>query len=515
MKFQVVTLFQKKYFSGYFLRLTFYSHMWFCEKVTFRLYFFSKQGRCGFKKINTKALERRRKKKARRQARKKLSQCSKQKGKCLTLIIYQTINHYFPDLFERMREIEDYRKKSEYELAELITACIAMFLFKEGSRNAFNNDRKEENFEENYNKFFKMKLPHMDTVDNVMRRLEESELEKLKASMIKNLLVKKSLHKFRLFGRYFIVAVDGTGVHSYSERHCDQCLTKTSSKTGKTTYFHNVLEAKLICPNGFSISLATEWIENPEGDFDKQDCEQKAFKRLAVKLKKEYPRLQICIATDGLYPNLPFFDLCRKHNWRCIVTFKKGNLPSVWDKVHVLQEVTKDNTCNKTVICKGKKICSEYCWINAIDYHGHKLNWIECVESSESMNSGKTESAYFVHLTDMEINWNNAPTLSHTGRLRWKIENEGFNTQKNLGYNMKHKYSRSTYSATKNYYQCLQIAHLINQLVELSSNCKKLLESKVTVKDLWKYLIGFFTYKVICRKELSELSQLRIQIRLE
>jgi len=48
-----------------------------------------------------------------------------------------------------MRQIKDCRKKSDYELVELITACIAMHIFKEGSRNAFNNDSQEGNFKKN------------------------------------------------------------------------------------------------------------------------------------------------------------------------------------------------------------------------------------------------------------------------------------------------------------------------------------------------------------------------------
>jgi hypothetical protein len=81
-----------------------------------------------------------------------------------------------------------------------------------------------------------------------------------------------------------LVAVDATGVMSFQERHCEHCLTKTS-KNGKTTYFHYVLEAKLVTSAGHAISLATEWVENPVGEFDKQDCERKAFLRLAEKIK--------------------------------------------------------------------------------------------------------------------------------------------------------------------------------------------------------------------------------------
>ena len=131
--------------------------------------------------------------------------------------------------------------------------------------------------------------------------------------MVQALLEKKVLHKFRLFKRWFVVAIDGTGVMSFTHQHCDQCLFKRSKK-GKVSYFHNVLEAKLITANGFSISMATEWIENPEGEYYKQDCELKAFKRLAAKLKQRYPRLPICITADGLYPNQGFFEQCRRND---------------------------------------------------------------------------------------------------------------------------------------------------------------------------------------------------------
>ena len=81
--------------------------------------------------------------------------------------------------------------------------------------------------------------------------------------MIRILLEKKVLHKFRFRGLWFTVAVDATGVVSFDEKHCEHCLHKTS-KNGKTTYFHNVFHAPLICSNGFSISLGTQWIENPD-----------------------------------------------------------------------------------------------------------------------------------------------------------------------------------------------------------------------------------------------------------
>ena len=57
--------------------------------------------------------------------------------------------------------------------------------------------------------------------------------------------------RWRLFGVYFLVAMDGTGVLSYHERHCDTCLTRKLSN-GQRLYYLTVLEAKLVTANGYA-----------------------------------------------------------------------------------------------------------------------------------------------------------------------------------------------------------------------------------------------------------------------
>lgn len=446
-----------------------------------------------------------------KQAKKKADYTSPSKGLKVVQQIFKTITHFFPHLFDEIREIEDYRKKLDYELAELIMACVAMFIFKEGSRNAFNNDRQEGKFKKNYEKVFKLRLPHMDTVDKVMRKLAENELEELKVKIVRVLLEKKVLHKFR-FRKKWTVAVDATGVVSFEEKHCEHCLHKTSKK-GKTTYFHNVLEAKLVFNVGFSISLGTQWIENPE-EYDKQDCELKAFKRLAVKLKKWFPRLPICILADSLYPSQQFFEICKNNEWNFMVTLKEGKLPSFWAEALSLLEISKNNNRTESLIDRNESIHRDYFWVNDIDYHGHFLSWVKCLEQVEKIKSGEVKSCQFVHITDLPVTIDNVAKISQTARLRCNIENQGFNTQKNQGYNLKHKYSRNDQNASKNYYQCLQIGHLLNQLVELSNYFKELFtNSKITVCHLWKNVIGFMTFGEVVCYELSVIGQTRKQIR--
>ena len=247
-------------------------------------------------------LQRRQHRKARHTAQRQ-AQCRAQRraaaaepsrGQAVLYELCKTIHHVFPNLFDQLRQVEDCRQKSEYTLVEILLAGIMLFVFQEGSRNALNNKRDEKKFKQHYERLFKLRLPHLDTVHRVLCRLPDAELEQLKHTLVKTLLEKKMLHKYRRFERWFVVAVDGTGVVSFSEPHCEHCLHRTS-KTGKTTYFHPVLEAKLITTSGLAISIATEWIANPDGEYDKQDGERKAFVRLAAQLKQHYPRLPICL----------------------------------------------------------------------------------------------------------------------------------------------------------------------------------------------------------------------------
>ena len=77
--------------------------------------------------------------------------------------------------------------------------------------------------------------------------------------------------------KYFMLAIDGSGMQSFDYEPYPGCPFK-KFKNDKKVWTTYVLEAKIITANGFSISLATEWVENPTNKkFDKQDCEFKAF----------------------------------------------------------------------------------------------------------------------------------------------------------------------------------------------------------------------------------------------
>ncbi len=115
---------------------------------------------------------------------------ARQEKRNLMFWFKKTIDHHFPDLYEKIEALPECRKQPRYTLLELIMAGVAMFLFKQGSRNAMNNERDEPTFRKNDERLFKARLPHMDTVEDVMEVLEAHHIETLNTELVKGLLNK-------------------------------------------------------------------------------------------------------------------------------------------------------------------------------------------------------------------------------------------------------------------------------------------------------------------------------------
>jgi hypothetical protein len=393
-------------------------------------------------------------------------------------------------------------KGRQYGIHEIMFGGLSLFLFKAGSRNQLNNNRSDGYFSANYHRLFGMKLPHSDPVNAVLRELPNNRLEQVKMDMMSGMFEQKWLRDYRLLNRYYLVAVDATGIVSFDRPHCAHCLTK-KSKNGQITYFHYVLEAKLVTRDGHALSLATEWIENPAGEFDKQDCERKAFIRLAEKLKKQYPRLPVCILADGLYPYENAFEICEANHWKFIFVLQDRSLKTVQEEL-ILPRRNKPSRMYYTTK-KGWDVAEEYRFETDIDYHDrYTLNWIQCIETRKKNNRGKTtmhkpppQTSRFEYVTNIQPDRDSVREIGTAGRLRWKIENEGFNIQKCGDYELEHKYDRNSYNALKNYYTLLQMAHIINQLTEKENCITDILKQrpKETIRNLWRKLIAYMIFR--------------------
>jgi len=92
--------------------------------------------------------------------------------------------------FSRLPDTRKSQGKT-YRIEEVLMGGLSLFLFKTGSRNQLNNHRSDGYFSEHYHQLFDMKLPHQDTVSDVLCALENTGLEQLKMDLMSDLFEQK------------------------------------------------------------------------------------------------------------------------------------------------------------------------------------------------------------------------------------------------------------------------------------------------------------------------------------
>lgn len=423
---------------------------------------------------------------------------------------FKTVHHFFPKLTSWLNKIDDPRQvnKTKYSPAHLLWLGVLLFLTRLPSKRKIKYLFSTEEFRKNLcllTDGYNNTIAHHDTLENLLKKLCPEEISTVRHLMVTRLLRMKSLNKFRLLDKYYMIAIDGTGHLAFKERHCPYCLTK--ERDGKVVYYyHNVLEAKIVTQNGLALSIETEFIENSQVSA-KQDCELKAFYRMVARLKKKFPQLKICLLLDSLYAKDTVLKLLASFGWKYIITFKEGSMPDTYCEYLSLKKLQKQNR----VEVKSNDTTQNFSWVNDISYKGPFFDVLELNES-KILSKGKTTNTKFVWLTNLKVNRTNFSEITKGGRLRWKIENEGFNTQKNRGYNLEHPYSLSEV-AMKNYYLLLQIAHIISQLMEKGSLLKGKIEKIFgSVVNVFRLLLEELRTKFVSLEFLNSGS---IQIRLK
>ena len=416
-------------------------------------------------------------------------------------------NHFFHSLRKWISEMSDPRNQSYITYAQ--TDLTYMGILK----NVCSQYTMRE-MEENFNKTNcidtlrimsgnqKLKeMPHYDTLNYYLEKLSPDCLSDLRKKMVVSLIRGKQFNKNRLLGKYWKVILDGTGLFRFKEKHCDNCLCTTrKTEDGKTVklYYHKVLEAKLVLSDHVAISLGTEFIENEKENVEKQDCELNAARRLMTKIKQEYPRLPICIQGDALYAAESIMELCnKKYNWEYIFTQKTSRQKLLDESYEWIKR--GEGTEQIQSLCKER---GSGCYANHVEKVAGKkevMNVFE-YEYEEQKEEGKRHTIRFSWITNIELTKRNLEEMIITGRGRWKIENEGFNNQKNGVYRIEHLNSRDS-NAMKNHYLLTQIADILMQLYLAWNPYIK--ELKQTIKNTSSGLLESFRGLTVTEEDVS------------
>ena len=346
-------------------------------------------------------------------------------------------------------------KKSKISLADCLMSALAMFSLKFPSLLQFDEASEEKTIRHNLKTLY-----HVDRApsDTYMRdRLDEVDTKDLRAAfttIFSCIQRGRVLDDYKVLQKYIVIACDGTGMFSSESVHCENCCEK-HHKDGRTTYYHQMLGAVVVHPDQSEVfPLCPEPISKVDGS-QKNDCEQNAMKRFLKDFRREHPKLEVIFTEDALGAKGPYLKQILEIGANFLVNVNPTGNPSLFEWLKGVELQQK--------IIKTKSETIELKFYNGIPlnetHHEIQVNFIDC-----SITDKKGKKKHFSWITNLLVTEENVLTLTKTGRARWRIENETFNTLKNQGYQFEHNFGHGYKNLSHVFGLLMFLAFLIDQV---------------------------------------------------
>jgi hypothetical protein len=410
-------------------------------------------------------------------------------------IMNQTRQYFTHDeLILKIREsfqqsLERYKvhevNRSRFSNIDCLLSGLALFTFKFPSLLKFDQIRGQKNtFTTNLKNLFSLKDVPCDTYMRERLDLITPQVcRKAFSNIFTRLQRNKVLDHFRFFKDQYLISIDGTGIFSSHDIHCDHCCVK-NHRNGTTTYHHQILAAALVHPDQKVVyPLAPEPIMNSDGN-KKNDCERNALKRWVGDFRREHPHLKAIILADGLSSNEPFIRILKENRLSFILVCKETDHDYLTQWVKAGDHLEKPRFEETR---KGIKYVYEY--MNNVPLNDNKRECLINVVRFSETKKGKTTQWMWV--TDLTVNLNNIREFVKGARARWKIENETFNTLKNQGYEFEHNFGHGKQYLHTTFAYLMLLAFLVDQCLQhVNKRFQEAVKKLGSKKSLWQHMLS-------------------------
>jgi hypothetical protein len=331
-------------------------------------------------------------------------------------------------------------KNSFYTMEDVALAAFSIFFTQSPSFLAYQRSMEKKKGRNNATSLFMVeKIPTDNHIRNLLDEVDPSCVFPVFSRVVEELDSTGRLEMFRSFNNDLFIALDGLQYFSSKTIHCDNCSTK-KHKDGSITYSHSAVIPAIVAPGkNRVIPLAPEFI-TPQDGSKKQDCENAAAKRWVKKYTPLYRDLGIAILGDDLYCKHPFCSLLLEKELNFILVCKPKSHKTLYEWVGELEAMGEvEKVVVRRWTGKAREI-DTYRFINHVPLRDGEdalfINWCELTTEGED-GTVIYKNAF---ATSYEITRDNVMGIVHTGRARWKIENENNNVLKNRGYHLEHNF---------------------------------------------------------------------------
>jgi hypothetical protein len=374
-----------------------------------------------------------------------------------------TVRKVFPGLTRRFAALPDprWQPMCRYSASHLWWSGTLMFLTRVGSRNAFDQSRNSGQAPCNMGQFCgqmpddprfdgKPRISSSDNLAHHLSRVDASSVQGLPADLCEELLTRRLFDAARLFDSWYILVFDGT-VQELCRKGFEAGGKRGARGGARYRY---VLQGGLLGPGHTFFPLMHEHADMQDPSSEKEDCELKAFHRLARRLKKRFPRMRFCVTADALYCAEAVADACAQYGWKYVVTLKEGRQPNLWEELLALLPLCRQNALRVWKGQDGQEGIRDFRWVENLTLGRHTVT---VVLVGEFIGSVGTLYAYVTNLlvTPDRV----LELIPATGRERHRIE-DYFNAGKNHGIGLGHVFCAQP-NASKNFFTLMQIAAIL------------------------------------------------------
>lgn len=254
------------------------------------------------------------------------------------------------------------------------------------------------------------------------------------------------------------------------------------------TYYHQMLGVCIVHPDKSNvIPLCPEIIQNGDGSV-KNDCERNAAKRFIENFRREHPHLKVIIMGDGIASNAPYIRLLEEHRMKYLLGAKPG------DHQFLFNAVEESENAEYYEFRDEKGVFHQFRFLNGVALNKSNpdvvVNFLEYMQTDS-----KGKELRFSWVTNIRITTTNVFELMRGGRARWKIENEAFNTLKNLGYNFEHNYGHGKKYLSTILCLLMMLAFSIDQIQGIACSLFQAIRKKTgSYRSLWETIRVLFQY---------------------
>lgn len=410
-----------------------------------------------------------------------------------------TFDAQMQTLSEEFAKVPDHRAaNASYELADILRSGFAMFSLKSPSLLSFKEQTKVE--ERNLKAIY-----HIGEIpgDTQMRSaLDPVDPKPLRASFYKlfeTLNQAGVIKQYHYWKGHVIVSVDGVEHFSSTKIHCPHCTTR-KHRNGTMSYHHAGLAAVVVNPAcGEVFPLDFEPILKQDGA-QKNDCERNAAKRLAAALHQQYPDLKILLVEDALYANAPHLRQITGYGWRYVLNVKPDSHASLEKQFAGRRATGQVRELRQT---DPQGVQHYFAWTNDLclceSATDVKVNYLRYEQTEQKGNVTR-----WTWITNLPLAARTVASVMSAGRARWKIENETFNTLKNLGYHFEHNYGHGTQNLATVLAVLMFLAFTVDQMTQRCWDLFGQVRAGLRTKaKLWESLRSLF--KVRLFRTMSDL----------